>query len=93
MKLSENIGLSLALFTVQRVKQDRMGKKTLRLQVLITSSRCSSVRTLLKPIVDFLSRVKPNGYFILLDFAQFSSIIVFKKSSTSLTALSHSHRM
>ena len=47
----------------------------------VDNSRPSSVHTLLKPVVVFLSKMKPNGYFILLDFTQFSSMIILKKSA------------
>ena len=57
--------LGLALFTALRVTQDRTVKKTSK-SPSVDDSRPSSVHTLLKSIVAFSSRMKPNSYFILL---------------------------
>ena len=59
------LGLGLALLTALRVVQDGTVKKTFNPQS-VDNSRPSLVHTMLKPIVVFLSRVKRNGYFILL---------------------------
>ena len=60
-----NTGLGLALLTALRVTKDGTVKKTFN-PLSVDNSRPSSVHTLLKSIVVFLSRMKRNGYFILL---------------------------
>ena len=58
-----------------------MGKKTLSEALSVDNSLCSSIHTLLKSIEDLLSKVKPIGHFILLDFGQFSSMFVLNNQA------------
>ena len=85
--VSNEIIEKIAVYTSMQIMQDTKDRQTSILRVLM-KSRCSSVCIQLQTIllslhliVDFLFKMKRNGSFILLDFAQFLPVNVLKKLS------------